>query len=123
MLGGTGLAVSAAAKHKEAAIAFTRFCLSPLAQARIIPEHHGHPTLVSAWENVENDARFGKFFSGVRASLESAWIRPRRRRFIRFQAEAGRLVERYCRRLSDKGSTIEAVAQAAEAIFVAESDG
>ena len=103
MLGGTGLAVSAATKHKEAAIAFTRFCLSPLAQERIIPEHHGQPALVSAWENVENDARFGKFFSGVRASIEMAWVRPRRPRYIRFQAEAGRLVERYCRRLSRQG--------------------
>jgi len=123
MLGGTGLAVSAATKHKEAAIAFTRFCLSPLAQERIIPEHHGQPALVSAWETVENDARFGKFFSGVRASIEMAWIRPRRPRYIRFQAEAGRLVERYCRRLSDKGSTIKAITQAGEAILAAESDG
>ena len=91
MLGGTGLAVSAATKHREAAIAFTRFCLSAPAQERIIPEHHGQPALVSAWEDAENDARFGKYFSSVRASIETAWIRPRRPRYIRFQAEAGRL--------------------------------
>jgi multiple sugar transport system substrate-binding protein len=117
MLGGTGLAVSAATKHKEAAIAFTRFCLSPLAQERIIPEHHGQPALVSAWENARNDERFGKFFSGVRASIETAWIRPRGPRYIRFQAEAGGLVERYCRRLLDKGSTIGAIAEAGNRIF------
>jgi multiple sugar transport system substrate-binding protein len=82
--GRNGLAVSAGTKHKEAAVAFTRFCLSPLAQERIIPDYHGQPALVSAWENVENDARFGKFFSGVRASIEMTWIRPRRPRYIRF---------------------------------------
>ena len=117
MLGGTGLAVSAATKHREAAIAFTRFCLSAPAQECIIPEHHGQPALVSAWEDADNDARFGKYFSGVRASIEMAWIRPRRARYIRFQAEAGRLVERYCRRSRDKGSTIEAIAEAGNEIF------
>ena len=120
MLGGTGLAVSAATKHKEMAIAFTRFCLSAPAQERIIPDHHGQPALVSAWETARNDERFGKFFSGVRESIETAWIRPRRRHYIRFQAEAGHLVESYCRRSRDKGSTIEAIAQAGEAIFGAD---
>jgi multiple sugar transport system substrate-binding protein len=117
MLGGTGLAVSAATKHKEAAIAFTRFCLSAPAQERIIPEHHGQPALASAWEDADNDARFGKYFTRVRASIETAWIRPRRPRYIRFQAEAGRLVESYCRRLSDQSSTIAAIGQAAEIIL------
>jgi multiple sugar transport system substrate-binding protein len=117
MLGGTGLAVSAATKHKEAAIAFTRFCLSAPAQERIIPEHHGQPALASAGEDADNDARFGKYFTRVRASIETAWIRPRRPRYIRFQAEAGRLVESYCRRLSDQSSTIAAIGQAAEIIL------
>jgi multiple sugar transport system substrate-binding protein len=117
MLGGTGLAVSAATRHREAAIAFTRFCLSALAQARIFPEHHGQPALVSAWEDADNDARFGKYFSCVRASIETAWIRPRRPRYIRFQAEAGRIVESYCRRLSDQSSTVAAIAQAGAKIF------
>ena len=123
MLGGTGLAVSAATRRKEAAIAFTRFCLSAPAQERIIPEHHGQPALVSAWESARNDERFGKFFSGVRESIETAWVRPRRRRYIRFQAEAGQLVEGYCRRSRNKRSTIEAIAQAADAIFTAERNG
>ena len=68
-------------------------------------------------KNVENDARFGKFFSGVRASIEMAWIRPRMPHYIRFQAEAGGLVERYCRRSLDKGPTIEAIAEAGNRIF------
>ena len=115
--------MSAATQHKEVAIAFTRFCLSAPAQERIIPEHHGQPALGSAWESAQNDERFGKFFSGVRTSVETAWIRPRRRRYIRFQAEAGQLVESYCRRLRDKRSTVEAIAQAGEAIFAAENNG
>lgn len=123
MLGGTGLAVSATTKQRDAAIAFARFCLSPLAQERIIPDHHGQPALASAWEHAGNDTRFGKFYSGVRASVDTAWIRPRRRRYIRFQAEAGRLTELYCRRLSEKASTIQAIAQAGEAIFGSDQEG
>jgi multiple sugar transport system substrate-binding protein len=115
--------VSAATKQRDAAIAFARFCLSPLAQERIIPDHHGQPALVSAWEHAGNDTRVGKFYSGVRVSVDTAWIRPRRPRYIRFQAEAGRLTELYCRRLSEKGSAIEAIAQAGEAIFGSDQNG
>ena len=117
MLGGTGLGVSAASVHREDAIAFVRFCLSREAQERIIPEHHGQPALVSAWADPANDARFGGFYSGVRASLDAAWIRPRRPNYIRFQAEAGRLIEAYCRRDLGRRATIDAVGSAALEIF------
>jgi multiple sugar transport system substrate-binding protein len=117
MLGGTGLAVSAASTEPDAALAFARFCVSAEAQTRIIPEHHGQPALTSAWTDPANDARFGGFFSNVRASMESAWIRPRRPTYILFQAAAGDLVESYCRRERTQKETIDAVAGAAQTIF------
>ncbi len=117
MLGGAGLGVSAVTQHREAALAFVRFCLSREAQDRIIPENHGQPALALAWDNPANDARFGGYYSAVRRSLEAAWIRPRRRGYIGFQAEAGRLIEAYCRRELGKRATIEAVAAAGRAVF------
>lgn len=117
MLGGTGLGISAATQHREAAIDFVRFCLSREAQDQIIPTNHGQPALATAWDDPANDARFGGFYSAVRRSVESAWIRPRRRDYIHFQAEAGRLIEAYCRRELDKKATLEAVDAAGRAIF------
>jgi multiple sugar transport system substrate-binding protein len=112
MIGGTGLAVSASSAHPEDAFAFVRFCLSPEAQDRIIPDHHGQPARVSSWEDPVNDARFGGFFSGARSSVESAWVRPRRPRFIRFQAQAGQILEAYCRRDLDRQATLDRIAEA-----------
>ena len=117
MLGGTGLGVSASTGQREAALAFVRFCLSPAAQDRIIPEHHGQPARASAWADPANDRRFGGYYSAVRRSIDSAWIRPRWPDYIRFQAEAGRLVEAYCRRTLDRQATLDAVAAAGRASF------
>ncbi|PVE24933.1 hypothetical protein DC522_08415 [Microvirga sp. KLBC 81] len=117
MLGGTGLAVSASSRHPEAALAFVRFALSRTAQDRIIPEHHGQPALVTSWEDPDNNARFNGFYSGVRRSMETAWIRPRQAGYIRFQAAAGAAMERYCARELSKAQTIDQVASAARQIF------
>jgi multiple sugar transport system substrate-binding protein len=117
MLGGTGLAVSAASRAPDAALAFTRFCLSSEAQKQIIPKNHGQPALVSAWNDSHNDDRFRGFFSSVTASMESAWIRPRRPRYILFQAAAGDLIASYCRRERSRADTIDSIAGAANTIF------
>ena len=117
MLGGTGLSISAATPNRDAALAFVRFCLSAAAQDRIIPEHHGQPARVSAWADPANDRRFGGYYSAVRRSIDSAWIRPRWPGYIRFQAEAGRAVEAYCRRALDRQATLDAVAAAGRASF------
>lgn len=117
MLGGTGLAASAWSKAPDAALAFIRFCLSAEAQVRIIPEHHGQPGLAGAWADSANDARFGGFFSKVRASMESAWLRPRRPKYILFQSAAGDLIASYCQRQRSQKETIEAVQRTAKTIF------
>ncbi|MCB1494761.1 MAG: extracellular solute-binding protein [Bauldia sp.] len=117
MLGGTGLAVSAATQHRDIALNFVRFCLSRDAQDRIIPEHHGQPALVTAWEDAANDARFGGYYSSIRRSIETAWTRPRRPSYIRFQAKAGDLIEACCRRDIGKSATLDRIAAAAEEIF------
>ncbi len=117
MLGGTGLAVSASSKHRETALAFVRFALSREAQDRIIPEHHGQPALVTSWEDPANDARFNGFYSGVRRSMETAWIRPRRAGYIHFQAAAGAALERYCAREISRNQVIDQMADAARKTF------
>lgn len=115
-LGGTALGVSAATAHPEAALAFVRFALSETAQRAIIPSRHGQPALAAAWADPEIDARFNGFYSHVRGSVASAWIRPRRPGYIRFQHEAGQLIETFARQESSIGATVDALLSAAEAV-------
>jgi multiple sugar transport system substrate-binding protein len=117
MLGGTGLGVSAQTRYPEEALDFVRFCLSREAQDRIIPEHHGQPALLTSWEDKANDARFGGFYSGVRRSMEAAWIRPRRPGYIHFQAEGGHMIEAYCRRQQGRKETLDGIAKLANTLF------
>ncbi len=117
MLGGTGLAVSATTRHREVAFDFVRFCVSREAQDHIIAENHGQPALVTSWESAANDARFGGFYSRVRRSIETAWIRPRRPSYIRFQAAAGQAIESYCRRQIGRTEALDKVSDAASIIF------
>jgi multiple sugar transport system substrate-binding protein len=117
MLGGTGLAVSGSSRNREAALAFVRFSMGREAQDRIIPEHHGQPARTSAWDDPANDARFGGYYSGVRRSIEGAWIRPRRPGYIKFQAEAGKLVAAYCKRDIDRKTVLDRIAAAGRTIF------
>lgn len=117
MLGGTGLAVSASRPNRDAALAFVAFCMGREAQDRIIPQNHGQPARTTAWDDAANDRRFGGFYSGVRRSIEGAWIRPRRAGYIRFQAEAGKLVAAYCAREMNRKSVVERIAAAGRQVF------
>ena len=46
----------------------------------------------SAWDDPELDALAGGFYSGTRASIERAWVRPRDDWWPVFQLEAGSLL-------------------------------
>lgn len=91
VLGGTGLAVSRRSRHKAAALAFVRFAATEVGQA-LIQSAHGQPGLGSLWTEGEADNRFNGFFTAARPSIEAAWIRPRTRSYIDFQASFGALV-------------------------------
>jgi len=90
-LGGTGLAVSRSTRHAEHALAFLAFAASDRAQQHLIPSRHGQPAAALAWHDPEIDLRFNGFFSATRSSIEAAWLRPRHRGYVSFQAAAGQM--------------------------------
>lgn len=92
VLGGTALGLSSQSGASEAALAFIAHMLTGRVQESVIPMHHGQPALLSAWRRTEIDERFSGYFSGVRSSMEQAWIRPRMPGYIRFQERAGVVV-------------------------------
>jgi multiple sugar transport system substrate-binding protein len=95
-IGGTGLAISTGCAHPQAALAYARYLLEPEVQ-KDFAAHHGQPARVEAWDDPGLDQRFGKTFSATRRSIESSWIRPRYRGYLRAQAEGGDLVEAHLR--------------------------
>lgn len=77
VLGGAGLAVSAASAHPREAAAFAAWATGAEAQRAIVATTGGQPGSRSAWEDEELDAAAGGFYSGTLATIEAAWVRPR----------------------------------------------
>ena len=92
VLGGAGLAVSAASAHPAEAAAFAAWASGAEAQHDIVARTGGQPGHRSAWDDPELDALAGGFYSGTRASIEAAWVRPRDDWWPAFQLEAGQLL-------------------------------
>ncbi len=95
-IGGTGLGISAHCAHPQAAFAYARYLARSDTQ-RAFAAHHGQPAHVSAWEDTDIDRRFGGSFGATRRTIEEAWVRPRHNGYLRFQAEAGNLIEAHLR--------------------------
>jgi multiple sugar transport system substrate-binding protein len=92
ILGGAGLAVSAASPRPEAAAAFAAWVSGAEAQRMVVAPNGGQPGSAAAWDDA------GGFFSATRATIEAAWVRPREPWWPAFQRAAG---ERLAERLHD----------------------
>jgi multiple sugar transport system substrate-binding protein len=92
VLGGAGLAVSAASRQPAEAAAFAAWASGAEAQQDIVARTGGQPGHRSAWDDPALDALAGGFYSGTRATIEQAWVRPRDEWWPPFQLEAGRLL-------------------------------
>ncbi len=92
LLGGAGVAVSATASDLGAARAFALWLASGQTQRGVYFEAGGQPGHADAWEDAGLNAATGDFFTGTRATLEGAYVRPRMPGYITFQDEASPLV-------------------------------
>ena len=94
ILGGAGLAVSATSAYPAEAAAFAAFASGAEAQRALVGPAGGQPGSRTAWTAPELDSAAHGFFSGTRATIEQAWVRPRERWWPAFQLEGGRLLNR-----------------------------
>lgn len=92
ILGGAGLAVTAASRHRDEAAAFAAFASGAEAQRTLVGPSGGQPGSRSAWTDPDLDRTANGFFSGTGATIDSAWVRPRERWWPAFQLEGGRLL-------------------------------
>ncbi|MEH3158122.1 MAG: extracellular solute-binding protein [Sphingomonas taxi] len=92
-LGGTGLAVSARSAHVAEARAFALWVASGAVQSGLYADHGGQPAHDAAWRDPAVNAAAGDFYTGTRATLDAAWLRPRHAGYMRFQDEASQLID------------------------------
>lgn len=88
-IGGTGLAVSAFSKHKEAAIDFAAMIVGGECQRTLYVQHGGQPGHRSAWLDGEANRITHKFFQNVLPVMDNGYVRPRYNGYLHFQDHAG----------------------------------
>jgi multiple sugar transport system substrate-binding protein len=87
-LGGTGIAVSAFSKAPEEALDFAYWIAGGDVQKGLYASSGGQPGHADAWEDDGVNAATSDFYRGTRATLETAWVRPRHDGYMAFQQAA-----------------------------------
>lgn len=88
-VGGTGLSVSAFSRHKEAALDFTQWAVSPLCQQTLYVQHGGQPGHLLAWQDPLANQLTHDYFNNTLPTLQRGYIRPRYNGYLHFQDHAG----------------------------------
>jgi len=109
VLGGTGLAVSTRSEPTPALLEHLAWLVSPSAQEDFIPERHGQPARVGAWQSERLDWDFNGFYRDTAATLRDAWVRPRYRGYTAFQGEASAILRDAVTGGRDPDSVLEAI--------------
>jgi len=91
-IGGTGIAVSAATKHPEAAVEYAVWIASAECQRGAFFASGGQPANRLAWTDDECNRVTDGFFRDTLATLEGSWLRPRHDGYMPFQDIAGDIV-------------------------------
>ncbi|MBD8553736.1 extracellular solute-binding protein [Rhizobium sp. CFBP 8762] len=87
-LGGTGIAVSAFGTNVAEAVKFAYWIASGEVQKGLYGHSNGQAGHAQAWEDDTLNAASGDFYRATRATLESAWLRPRHDGYMDFQQAA-----------------------------------
>jgi multiple sugar transport system substrate-binding protein len=117
-IGGTGMAVSAASKHVEAALAFAFFVCSADVQRGVYFESGGQPGNAVAWDDPAVNAASSNFFADTRQTLEHAYLRPRHDGYMAFQARGGDLVHAHLSGHASAEQTVNELNQAFRESFL-----
>ena len=92
VIGGTGIAVSAHAKHADLAVEYAFWIAGADCQKGLFFESGGQPANAVAWEDDACNAATRDFFRNTRKTLDTAWMRPRYDGYLGFQDRGGDIV-------------------------------
>jgi multiple sugar transport system substrate-binding protein len=107
VLGGAGLAVSAATSHPREAFALVDFLMSGDTQAGTYVLSGGQPGHRRAWLDPEANAITDGYFVDTLPVMDRQFVRPRHSGYLLVQGEGGDRIHRF---LSEGGPAAEAVA-------------
>ena len=114
VLGGTGIAISAKCAARDEAADYAFWIAGAKCQRGLFFESGGQPGNAVAWEDEDCNAASRDFFRSTRATLESAWLRPRYAGYMQLQDQAGTLVHDCLRGEATPAATAELLQQAYE---------
>jgi multiple sugar transport system substrate-binding protein len=89
VLGGAGLAVSAAAVEPALAATFAAWLCDARAQRSVVLAHGGQPASGPVWSSPGRDRVATVFFHDTRSSMENAYVRPAHPAWPAFHRDAG----------------------------------
>ncbi len=92
LLGGAGIAVSARTRHPQQCIDYAYWLASAAVQEGVYYDAGGQPGNAVAWDSDRTNEDSLDFFRGTRATLEGAYVRPRKVDYIQLQNELSPLV-------------------------------
>jgi multiple sugar transport system substrate-binding protein len=95
VLGGVGLALSAASAVAAEAADLARTIAAPETQCGLYFDAGGQPGHGAAWASPEVNERIGGFFDAIGQTMRQAFMRPRVPGHRQFQVEAGELIHRF----------------------------
>jgi multiple sugar transport system substrate-binding protein len=109
VLGGTGIAVSKMCATPHEAVSYSIFVADPAAQRDLYGPAGGQPAARAAWDDPLLGRLSGDFFAKTRASIESAYVRPRYRGYVPLQEHAGGFIVRYLKSEMPSSAVLESV--------------
>ncbi|WP_150522440.1 ABC transporter substrate-binding protein [Roseibium sediminis] len=114
VLGGTGIAISAATKHPEVALNYAFWIASSECQKALFFQSGGQPANAAAWDDEHCNLASRNFFKNTRRTLDTSWIRPRYDGYMRFQETGGNIVHACLRGESSVKATADKLQAAYE---------
>jgi multiple sugar transport system substrate-binding protein len=109
VLGGTGIAVSAASAHPELAADYAFWIAGAACQRGLFFDAGGQPGNAAAWDDDRCNAQTLDFFRNTRATHDAAWLRPRYDGYMGFQDKGGDIVHAHLRGEATAGATLDAL--------------
>ncbi|WP_291911874.1 extracellular solute-binding protein [Chitinophaga sp. CB10] len=88
-VGGTGIAVSAYSKHREAAVDFAAWICAERIQRTLYVQNGGQPGHRAAWTDPLANQLTNNFFQQILPVMDNGYIRPRYNGYLHFQDHAG----------------------------------
>jgi multiple sugar transport system substrate-binding protein len=116
-VGGTGIAVSAYAGDRDAAIDFAYWIAGADVQRGPYAAAGGQPGHAAAWEDDAVNAATGDFYRVTRATLEAGWLRPRHDGYMEFQDQASKRLNQALEQGEDGGRVVADLNDAYRASF------